>query len=90
MSHFDDNKYRIRDLLPGTKKLPTRARTRTETIKWIAEWIKLGQKVSHQMKFSQRNISLAHREKLLKCAELWNELDSMEKEVKQNPPRKII
>jgi len=89
MSHFDDNKYRVRDLLPGIK-LGTQARTRFETIKGISAWLKCKQKVSHKMKFCQRNISSIHRQTLLKCAELWNELDRMEEDVKNRPPKKNI
>jgi hypothetical protein len=87
MSHFEDNKYRIRDLLPGYK-LKSKARTRLETIKSIAAWLKLNQGVSNQMKFCQRNISPTHRGTLLKCAQLWNDLDRMEEEVKNRLPKK--
>jgi hypothetical protein len=89
MSHFDDNKYRTRKLIDG-KKLYTKALTRIETIKSIAEWARSGHTVSKQMKFCQRNISPDHRKALLECAELWNKLEKMEKEVKDRAPRKNI
>jgi len=52
--------------------------------------LKLGQNVSRKMKFCQRNISQTHRQTLLKCAELWIELDRLEEEVKNHPPKKNI
>jgi hypothetical protein len=89
MSHFDDNKYRVRLSSHGIN-LGTKARTRFETIKSIAGWLKLDGRVSSKIKFCQRNISPTHRKTLLGCAELWNELDRMEKEVKDRSPKKNI
>jgi hypothetical protein len=90
MSHFEDNKYRFRKLSPTGHRLKTQSGTRIKTVKAIAIWLKMGQNVSKKMKFFQRNVTPIHRQKLLKCALLWNELDEVEKELKDRPPLKNI
>lgn len=93
MSHFEDDKYRFRILLPESlsgHKLKTEARTRLGTIKRIAGCLKRGMRVSNKIKFCQRDISSTHREKLLKCAVFWNDIQRMEEEVKNRSPKKNI
>jgi hypothetical protein len=52
MSHFDDNQYRVRPLLPGVT-LTTKPLGRISAIRVMAEWLRLGNTISDEMKFAK-------------------------------------
>jgi hypothetical protein len=87
MSHIDDNKYRFK-VKPGYPS-KTEAYSRLDAIKQIKEWQKSGIRFATS-KFGQKNISPQHSKTLLNFAQLWFELDQLEKEVKARKRKQIL